>query len=176
MKEQTFDVSAIPATVEEFLTLRNELATSPQGGAVVYVVALVTYTRDPALGLQCLTIAMDASELQDGDVYKNKSPSRQRIRDLQSRVGKRPYVARSYIQGTSPENKYTLPGALQVNIRTQPIDEAPERMKVFVHSTGADSPRPIHMQVNNRGIWKAKNYGSLDVGVRPPIEVVDDDL
>ena len=39
-----------------------------------------------------------------------------------------------------------------------------------------DSPRPIHMVKNNRGLWKAKNYGSLDMGIRPPVAEADDDL
>lgn len=177
MKEQTFDVPALPASVEEFLTLRGDLATTPHGGAVVYTVALVTYARDQELGLQMLTIAMDGSELQDGGVYKGKTPSHRRLQELKERIAARPYVARSYIQGTSPENQYQIPDAsLQVKIREQPRDVGEDRAKVFVHSTGADSPRPITLLKNNRGLWKAKNFGSLDLGVRPPIQAVDDDL
>ena len=48
--------------------------------------------------------------------------------------------------------------------------------KMFVWSTGADSPRPVHLVKNNRGVWKAKNWNSLSVGVRAPVQVVDDDL
>ena len=177
MKEQTFDIPALPNTVEEFLSLRGDLATTPHGGAVVYAVALVTYAGDPELGLQMLTIAMDVSELSDGSVYKGKAPGRRRLQELKERIGARPYVARSYIQGTSPENQYAIPsGPLQVKIREQVRDVADDRAKVFVHSTGADSPRPITLLKNSRGVWKAKAYGSLDVGVRPPVAATDDDL
>ena len=51
-----------------------------------------------------------------------------------------------------------------------------ERAKLFVFSSGADSPRPVTVKKNNRGLWKATSYSSLDVGVRPPIVIVDDDL
>jgi hypothetical protein len=178
MAELSVTVPALPTTVEEFLSLRNDLATTPQGGAAVYAAALCVYAGDPALGLQLLTIATDASELHDGTTYKNKGLGGVRERALKDRIGAKPYVARSYFQGTSPENGYTLPsGPLSVNIRHQDRDPIGEdTAKLFVHSTGADSPRPIHLKKNNRGLWKARNAGSLDVGIRKPVEAVDDDL
>ncbi len=176
--DQTVEIPALPTTIEEFVALRNDLATTPHGGVAVYMVALVLYSNDVDLGLKCLTVAMDASELSDGDAYKGKSPSRMRLRELKDRIGAKPYIARSYFLGTSPENTYELPsGSLSVKIRHQAIDViTDERAKLFVYSTGADSPRPAIVQKNNRGLWKAKGYNSLDVGVRPPVVIVDDDL
>ena len=81
MTEHTVEIPALPTSVEEYISLRNDTATTPLGGAAMYVVALVLYAQDEALGLSCLTIAMDGSELSDGDAYKGKSPSRQRLRD-----------------------------------------------------------------------------------------------
>ena len=51
-----------------------------------------------------------------------------------------------------------------------------ERAKVFVWSSGADSPRPLTLIKNNRGLWKATNWSSLTVGIRPPAAPLDDDL
>lgn len=176
--DETVEIPALPTTLEEFLSLRNDIATSPHGGVVIYVVALVLYSENTDLGLQCLTVAVDASELTDGDIYKGKSPSRMRLRELKDRVAPKPYVARSYVLGTSPENKYVLPsGPLSIKIRHQAVDViTDERAKLFVYSSGADSPRPVTVKKNNRGLWKASSYSSLDVGVRPPIVIVDDDL
>ena len=92
---KTVEIPALPTTLEEFLSLRNDIATDPHGGVVAYVVALVLYTKDAELGLQCLTIAMDASEISDGDVYKGKAPSRIRLRELKYSVAPKPYEARS---------------------------------------------------------------------------------
>ena len=178
MSEQTVKIPAMPTTVEEFVSLRNDLATTAHGGAAMYVVALVLFSKDPEVGLQALTIAVDAKELSNGTIYKGKSPSPARVRELKHRIGEKTYVARSYIQGTSADNDYSIPsGPLEINIRQQERDTpTDERTKLFVHSTGADSPRPITLAKNNKGLWKATNYSSLDVGVRAPIVVVDDDL
>lgn len=178
MKEQTFEVPAIPDSIEAFLALRDGLASTPHGGAVVYVVALNVYAEDESLGQEALTIAVDRGELTDGPKgYKGKQLSNRWLQALRERIRGRPYVARSYIQGTSPEGKYALPAApLQVAIREQPNDVKDETAKVFVHSTGADSPRPLVLVKNNRGLWKTKTASSLETGVRPPVEVVDDDF
>lgn len=176
--ERTVEVPGIPTTVEEFVALRDGLATTPHGGAAVFVVALVAYSQDEALGRACLTIAVDGSLLSDGDQgYKGKQLSIVDMRNMKERLGGKPYVARSYIQGTSAAEAYALPPApLTIRIKEQPHDISPERAKVFVHSTAADSPRPIALVPNNRGIWKAREWSSLQVGGRPPVVVVDDDL
>ena len=50
-------------------------------------------------------------------------------------------------------------------------------VKVFVVCSGADSPRPIHLKANNRGVWKVTNASSLFVGIRAPEKAaVDDEL
>ena len=136
MKEQTFEVPAIPDSIEAFLALRDGLASTPHGGAVVYVVTLNVYAEDESLGQEALTIAVDRGELTDGPKgYKGKQLSNRWLQALRERIRGRPYVARSYIQGTSPEGKYALPAApLQVAIREQPNDVKDETAKVFVHS------------------------------------------
>ncbi|MCA9605079.1 MAG: hypothetical protein KC619_05770 [Myxococcales bacterium] len=176
--ESAITIPSLPETVEAFVALRDELARTPHGGAAMFVVAIEAFTRGADLGLACFTIAIDASELVAGDVYKGRAPRRMTIDDLRQRIGAKPYVARSYFAGTSPEEAYRLPdGPLQVRIRHQERDPlGPERAKLFVHSTGADSPRPIVLVRNDRGLWKAKSWSSLEVGVRPPVEVVVDDL
>jgi hypothetical protein len=178
VKELTLDVPGLPDSLEAFLALRDQLATTVHGGAVMFVVAQAVYADDEELGRQLLTIAVDRGVLYDGPKgYKGKQLSNMELQAFRERIRGKPYVARSYFQGTSPENGYALPaGGLQVNVREQPRDVEAERGKVFVHSTGADSPRPIVLLKNNRGLWKAKTWSSLQVGVRPPVEVVDDDF
>lgn len=180
MKETTVRVpGGLPGSVDQFLAQRDALAVTPEGGAAVYVVAQAVYAQDPALGLQLLTIATDRSQLSaDAKGYKGQSLSNMEQQNLRMRIGAKPYLARSYFLGTSPENRYTLPaGDLEVAIRQQPIDPVKDDgTKLFVHCSGADSPRPIVLAKNNRGVWKAKSWSSLQVGIRPPVEAVDDDL
>jgi len=176
--ERTLELPGVPTSVEDLLAVRDELAESPYGGAAVYVLAQLAYSQDPELGLACLTVALTADRLVDGDKgYKGKQLSLVEMQAFRDRIGRKPYIARSYIQGTSPEGAYALPeGPLRVRIKEQTGDVTAERAKLFVYSTGADSPRPLTLLPNNRGLWKVREWSSLQVGVRPPVEVVDDDI
>ncbi len=178
-------IDKIPATAEEFITLRDRIATTPEGGAAIFVVALLKYAEDQTIGEQFLTIAIDAKWLIDKPTgYKGKSPGVRYMQALKERIAGKPYVARSYIQGTSPENGYKLQTPLTIKILEQEGDKAANAqrkaanglVKLFVYSTGADRPRPIEVNQNDKGLWKAYNWGSLEVGVRPPVENVSDDI
>jgi len=179
-QELEVEVGHIPNDVEGFLALRDRLATTPEGGAAVFAVALVCLTRDEALGRAALTIAIDRSQLsQGGKGYKGFQPSNMELQAFKERIAGKPHVALSYLAGTSPETGYALPAEpLKVRVRNQGLahERTEDTAKLFVHSTGADSPRPIALVKNNRGLWKAKGWSSLTVGVRPPAEIVDDDL
>lgn len=176
MSQTSFKIDAIPESVEGFLALRDTLADTPQGGAAVFVVAMYVYSVDVELGVPLLTIALDSGDLTDGPRgYKDKEPTKRVLRSMQERILDRPYLAASYFQGTSAENGYALPvPPLEIKVLEQDMDKGSG--KVFVHCTGADSPRPIQLKKNSRGYWKAASYGSLQVGCRPPAEVAVDDL
>lgn len=172
------DVPKMPATVEEFTAWRNQVATEPEGGAAVYVVALATYAKDKDLGLQFLTIAIDQAHLVNGNQgVKGRQPKGIAVQRWKENIGRKPYVARSYFEGTSPENSYQLPAANLEISYSEVRDLGGNRSKVFVVSSGADSPRPITLQQNDKGLWKAWEWSSLSVGTRPPKQApVDDDL
>ncbi len=176
MPESTIELPGPAATVEEFLALRDRLATTPQGGAAMFVLALEAYARDEALGLACLTTLIEHKQLGDGPGgFRGKAPSRAAQQALRDRIGAKPWLARSYLQGTSPATGYAAPPSpWRVAVREQPGDVAADRAKVFVHCTGADSPRPLHLVKNEQGIWKANNWSSLEVGCRPPVAKSDE--
>ena len=131
----------------------------------------------------------DPNLFRDGDVamlplggaqgYKGLQPRRADLQAFAERNGPQPHIARSYVTGTSPEQGYALPaGPLSVRVRDQQVhgETQGDAAKRFVHSSGADSPRPLGLRKNNRGLWKATSWSSLQVGVRPPGTPVDDDL
>ena len=169
-------VGAIPATLEEFTAFRDEVATSPAGGAAAFVVAQYLYTQDEALGLACLTVALDRSLLVEGaQGTAGLQPSNPEIQRFRERVGRQPHIASSYFQGASPQSGYALP-APPLTIKLKRGQRTSGGRKVFVYSTGADSPRPIVLKENDRGLWKAYEWSSLTVGVRKPVVATDDDL
>jgi hypothetical protein len=172
-------IDKMPQNIEEFIQLRDRIATTPQGGVAIFVIAMHLYTQDPKLGEACLTIAMDASRLKVGNAYKGFAPNDSDFGLLKSQLQQHPHLPRTYFKGTSPENGYALPkGKLEINCQTNPYSgkESEGKIKVFTICTGADSARPMQLQRNDKGLWKATEWSSLLVGVRRPVVKTSDDL
>ncbi len=167
-------VEKIPSSLEEFIALRDTLARTPQGGAVVFVLALLIYTKNHTLGEQCLVIALDMSVLVEGETYKGYALHHKDRKFIEKYIGKdsgTEYLPNSYVAGTEREKGYALPaGRLTFRFfsQEQKPDADPSAAKVFVASTGADSPRPVSLVRNVKGIWKATNWRSLLVSIKPP--------
>jgi hypothetical protein len=182
MMETLITVPAVPATLDDFLAYRDAVSQTPQGGAAVMVLALLLYAEDPDgdLGRQALTLAVDRSRLRpDPDGIKGWGLGQRDHDHIRRQMRAHPHAPRSYVQGTTPDEGYRLPAPpLQIRVLETPHsgDEDEGRYKVFVASSGADSPRPVTLQRNNRGLWKAVAWSSLTMGVKPPATPVDDDL
>ena|SRR3989338_2313859 len=167
-------------TVERFLEVREELAKQrgeggARGAALLLVHALIAFhtpeTRD--VGQQMLVLACSEANVQKGEgkgSYKGWALTRSAL-DAFKRLDDKPYVARSYVAGTSPENNYTLPKECSVTFRLQDKyvgDVEKGDYKVFVWSSGADSARPVTCKRNDNGVWKAHEFSTLTVGIRAP--------
>lgn len=176
---QDISIEEIPTDLDQFLELRDEIAQTPQGGAAMFVVSMLLYEQDPELGMKAFTISLDRQKLyKDNNGYKGYMPDRTFQNNVKSYFAPRMYIGRSYILGTSPEKGYRLaesPHNMQfsTNIHSEQPDGS---MRVFIKSSGADSPRPVTLKKNNRGIWKVSNYSSLFMGMRSPKADIDDDL
>jgi hypothetical protein len=174
--QKTVETAKVPTTVQEFLIFRDQVAQTPEGGASVMLMALILYTQNEVLGKQAITIALDRSQLSQGDVYKGFQPPSSINFHLQNLKGK-PYIARSYVVGTSPEGAYKLPGKIRFKLTQSAYnDQSNGDVKVFVQCSGADTPRPVSVRKNNRGVWKVVSYNSLFVGIRYPVQNVNDGL
>ncbi|NPV02451.1 MAG: hypothetical protein HPY53_13840 [Brevinematales bacterium] len=172
----------IPSTIEEFIAMRDEIAGTPSGGAAMFVAAMINYSKDQALGLQCFTAIMvnDGSLLGDDPKgYGGKSPNKSAMY-LIDQLKKYPYLPNSYINGTTVDDGYTLPSApYTVTISTNKYSAnniAKGEIKIFVATTGGNMPRPVTLVVNNKGIWKVKEFSSLMVGLSKVPVNNDDDL
>jgi hypothetical protein len=176
----TVEIGHPPQSIEEFVALRDRIADTPQGGAVAMVVALLIYAKDRVLGEQALTIAVDRGRLQEAaDGYRGWQVRKRPLQLIQRQILDSPHIPRSYFLGTSPESGYQLPEPpLRIECRSGPYsgDEDTSTYKVFVTSSGAPSARPVTLHRNQRGFWKAFEWSSLLLGVRPPAERDPDDL
>lgn len=172
--------NSIPSTIEEFVTLRDQIATTPTGGAAMFVMAMINYEKDKNLGLKCFTAILvnDSTWLKDDPAgYGGKSPN-QNAMYLFYQLDKFPYLGSTYVVGTVAQNGYALPAApYKCSFSTNAYSTRSDtEIKVFVYCTGGVSARPMTMLRNDRGIWKVKEFSSLVIGVAnlPPVQDNDD--
>jgi len=175
---QTVTLKKMPKTVDEFVKLRNKIATTPQGGASMFVLALKIYEKNHTFGRQCLVIATDRSRLQKGNVYKGFQLFSTDYNRIKRQIESNPYIVDYYFKGASPENGYKtkLPYVLNFSTNAYCGDPKTGKYKIFVKCYAADSPRPIKIVKNNKGYWKASEWSSIIMGGKKPIIEVDDDL
>lgn len=176
------DIERLPTTVEEFKTLRDRIATTPEGGAAAFVIALKMYFDNPAVGIQCVIMQCHLPTLSQGsgpNSYGGYTLGNSDRSTLETQRERSPWVMSSYFPGATPENNYQMPsGAFKLRFSTNNYsgNASEGTLKVFIPSSGADSPRPVTMVRNDRGVWKATMWSSLIVGCRPPASArpVDD--
>lgn len=173
-------LSAMPTDIPSFLAIRDQIARTPEGGAVMFILAAHLYGIDRKLGLDAFTIAFDRANLQEsGKGYQGFAPAGS-VMYLIDKLQGRPWVAQTYVQGTSPADGYALPTPPYVfrsfNNQVSVVDEVTRR--IMFHTSGADNPRPLTVRVNDKGIWKVKEGSSLFTDMKKPGHgvAVSDDL
>lgn len=172
---QTIKFTKVPTSTDEFVKLRNKTAKTAEGGAAMFMLALKMYNDNPQLGEQCLVLSVDKKSLGSGDVYKGYALGRSDMSLIKSQLGKNNEIPNSYIEGANPENNYKvkLPYVYKLSSNRYSGDKSQGKFKVFVKCYGADSPRPIHLKKNDKGIWKASSWSSVIMGIKAP-PVIDD--
>lgn len=171
----TLNVDALPSSMEELVSLRDRIAVKPEGGAVVFILAMKLYGSDPELGLQAFTLALDMDELISGEVYKGYKPKR--IWDEKwDQIRKFPFLGGIYVKGSKAETAYALPsGPLSFTI-TELRGQVDGTVKAYVATTSGNMPRPVLLRKNDKGLWKVIEASSLFVGpsALPPVQKKDE--
>ena len=85
------------------------------------------------------------------------------------RLRDKEYLPKSYLKGSSPENNYNPTEPFTVVISSNPYSYEQENLvKLFVRSSGADSPRPITLRLKpSTGEWFLWDQALLS-GIRIP--------
>lgn len=167
---QTIQFDQLPATVEEFVALRDNLATTPEGGAAMFVVAMITYAQNPNLGIQFFSVVLKQELLvktATNPNYQGLAPNHVFCLTWLEKLKQTPYLGNSYIIGTSADAGYLLPAAPYRVFFSRHVAKAEEQVKVFVLCSGADSARPISLQKDGE-VWKVFEFSSLFVNMRSP--------
>ena len=161
-------ISKYPQSVDDFLLLRDQLANTPEGGAALTIIALDAYVKNHPDALKFLTLILSQNNLQQSNspnAYKGYEPSKNYFNYHFGRMQEKPSFMECYIinnQITFRRNQFSI------------INE--NQIKTFVLSNVSSmSPRPITMEKNDKGIWKAKELSSLFLGC-PEQKKAKDDL
>ncbi len=165
---------ALPTSVDEFLRRRSTLGRTPWGGATLAVHALLVRQRDKALGNKLVVLSIAEKRLRRtsrGVSFKGFGLGPM-DRETLRRSDRKPYCVRSLTKGSSPANGYKLDPS-KVRIRFNKVmahsgSIKSGRFRVFVCSTGADTCKPLWMNRNPKGIWKADEIAFIVGGCRPP--------
>jgi hypothetical protein len=160
---KSITVKAVPASMEELVKLRDGIAKTPEGGAAVFLLAMIICGENRELGLQAFTLALDMDQLITGQVYKGYRPNTT-WDDKWEQLRRYPFLGRIYVKGTIPDDEYALPSGPLTFTITAAEPQADGSVKVFVATTSGDWPRPFYLLKNDKGLWKVKDASSLFAG------------
>jgi len=173
-EEKALVIDRAPENVAQFLTLRNEIGQTPEGGAAMFLLALQRYQEEPSEGLKFLILTTDKSQLvksHEAESYGGYTLHKVERTRMTQQLEQYPYLIHSYFAGAIPENDYTpapAPFSFTFSLTSYSGSEKSGRIRLYIPSSGTDTPRPITLRRDNKGIWKVTEYSSLLVGIRLP--------
>ncbi len=148
----------LPEAVEEMKQRMAQQAEDPVAAVKLWFEALFVYMEDSKTGSDMISLVMYEPAWD--------APANQIFVD---RLNERPWIFRSYAQGTRPQDGYRMdPDDFELvvtEVRGEPEDGT---VRIFLRSSGADNPRPIVMRKGDDGLFRAYLYSPIYVGVRPP--------
>jgi len=167
----------LPKSLDDFLTLREQIGTTPWGGFSLWLYGLMVQAEKNKRGMKMLLIATAASQLVDGKRYKGREFNRADLEKI-SIFNRNRYCANAYAVGATPTNGYSFdPTAVSFELRYSPKDIKESSARLFVCSEGTSSCRPVSMSKNSKGIWKVEKFSSVTMScMKPTVPRPDDEL
>ena len=153
-------VSSVPTTSEEFSALPQNDLSKPENTCVMFLLALALYLKDSDAGVAALNTLRGPRPLSNYD-----------IQFLRDRLRGKSYLPLAYFDGAIPANNYvpSTPLTLEVIADSRPQDIEEGYLRLFLKTTGADSPRPIKLRQKGDS-WYLWEYSSILSGIRIPSE------
>ncbi|WP_022820297.1 DUF6935 domain-containing protein [Fusobacterium russii] len=159
-KNETWEIQlkSLPKNLKELKSLEQAKLSSPQDTAACYIAAICRYPESQEDAMEMIEFLNGPTELTayDKQFYKD-------------RLREKEYLPKSYLKGSSPENNYSPTKPYTVIISSNPYSYEQENIvKLFVKSSGADSPRPITLRLKpSTGEWFLWDQALL-AGIRVP--------
>ncbi|PWE18000.1 hypothetical protein DDZ18_05350 [Marinicauda salina] len=139
-------------------------AESPEMAAAVFVAALITYEFDEAVARDCMTRIVDDGYLANGELSRNFDYL------IEVGVDRHAEIARSYVEGATPENGYALPEppwTIRFE-RDRRFDLGGGEYRVKVVTSGQGTSRPVTLRRDDAGRYRIAEASTLFVGVHAP--------
>ncbi len=132
-KRETFTFTTIPRSVADLKALPESDLSTPFKTCALTMLVLLNYGDDVNATIEMLNYLKGPEPM---NAYQ--------IQFLKDRLAGKEYVARSFFEGSSPQNNYIPTEPLKITVYDNPYSY-PEAGWATLHmdSTGADSPRQI---------------------------------
>lgn len=113
-EEATLSIDRMPVSYEEFVSLQNEVAQTPEGAIMMEIVAMEMYNRDRELGKKCLTLA-------NTEINVNFMVRRMSDLAVPEEQSGRPYQPAIFFAGATPMNGYNPTSPYTIQVRTSKV-------------------------------------------------------
>lgn len=149
---------SIPKDLQTFEALADAHMSEPEWTVALTVVAFATYPKNKELALKMLEILRGPAGLSATDK-----------KFISDRFLDKDYVPRSYFKGATPDNDYTPSEPATIRVSRHRHSYSREGIAdLWIHSGGADSPRPASVRKAKDGKWYLWNYNSILLSIRIP--------
>lgn len=159
----------LPRNWPEFKAEYQSEAKTPEGALKMFFKAVFFYTN--------ANVKKDRQQIIDGgkmirySIYSSTPIEGSAFyRTFYERLKNEDYhhIYRSYCEGTSVENSYQMnPESFSLMIERKTV-RTEDYITYWIRSSGADSLRPVGMQLKPDGLWYAVNISSVYVQIREP--------
>lgn len=157
---ETFTFSSVPANLAELQALPEATLDSAFKTTALTLAVLCNYENNPELTIEMLNFLKGPGEVSGFE--------KQFIRE---HLGAKPYKARSYFEGATPQNNYKPDTPYKITVIENPysFDNA-DWATLYVKSGGADNPRPVKLRRKpSTGQWFLVEIQCL-ADIRLPVE------
>ncbi|MEQ3216219.1 hypothetical protein AAA088_09240 [Hominifimenecus microfluidus] len=153
-------IQKIPENLQEFEVLAAK-GQQPECICALFLCALALFERDKEAGTAAMNLLRGPKPMTPYD-----------CQFLRDRLRGKSYLPLAYFEGATPGNNYQprVPYILNVLADPRPQDVEPGYLRVFLTTSGADSPRPMKLrQKVSTGEWFLWEYSSILSGIRIPV-------
>ncbi len=153
-------IQKIPENLQEFEVLAAK-GQQPECICALFLCALALFERDKEAGTAAMNLLRGPKPMTPYD-----------CQFLRDRLRGKSYLPLAYFEGATPGNNYQprVPYILNVLADPRPQDVEPGYLRVFLTTSGADSPRSMKLrQKVSTGEWFLWEYSSILSGIRIPV-------